>query len=85
MTDGAIRDTLLDLAARRAEGATFCPSEAARQLAKDWRPLMPRIREVAAALIGEGALRCTQGGAVVDPLNAKGPIRLARAPGKGRA
>jgi hypothetical protein len=46
-------------------------------LADDWRPLMPEVRRVAAAL----GLRATQGGVRVDPLTARGPIRLAQDPG----
>ncbi|WP_395740740.1 DUF3253 domain-containing protein [Prosthecobacter sp.] len=74
-----IRECLLRLAASRSEGATYCPSEAARQLSGEWRPLMPRVREVAAELVDEGLLVCTQKGEPADPVAARGPIRLARA------
>ncbi|WP_395753096.1 DUF3253 domain-containing protein [Prosthecobacter sp.] len=74
----AIRECLLRLAAGRSEGATYCPSEAARQLSREWRPPMQRVREVAAELVDEGLLVCTQKGVVADPVAAKGPIRLAR-------
>ena len=77
IADEAIRDMLLRSAARRAEGATFCPSEVARALHKDWRPLMPEVRRVAAALCDEGRLRCTQKGAPAHPLTARGAIRFA--------
>lgn len=53
----SIRECLLRLAAGRSEGATFCPSEAARQLSRDWRPLMPPVREAAAVLAARGAIR----------------------------
>ncbi|MEO0665504.1 MAG: DUF3253 domain-containing protein, partial [Pseudomonadota bacterium] len=43
-TDEEIRAALLSLAAARAP-KTFCPSEVARALADDWRPLMTRVRE----------------------------------------
>ena len=76
LTDAAIRQALLDLAAERRH-ATFCPSEAARRLAGDWRPLMPRVRAVAADLIGENRLRCLQNGRTVDIQAARGPIRLS--------
>jgi Protein of unknown function (DUF3253) len=78
ITAEAIRAKLLDLASRRSEGATFCPSEAARGLSKDWRPLMPRVREVAAELVGDGQLICTQRGPPAHPLTTRGAIRLAR-------
>lgn len=72
MTDDRIAEVLMDLAQRRGRGATFCPSEAARELADDWRPLMPAVRRVAATL----PLDATQRGAVVDAAGACGPIRL---------
>jgi hypothetical protein len=72
VTDDRIAEVLMDLAHRRGRGATFCPSEAARELSADWRPLMPEVRRVAATL----RLRATQRGRPVDPLTATGPIRL---------
>ncbi|MEO0943480.1 MAG: DUF3253 domain-containing protein [Pseudomonadota bacterium] len=74
MTDEEIATVLLTLAAERAP-KTFCPSEAARRLSDDWRPLMPEVRRIAATL----NLVATQKGVPVDPLEARGPIRL-RAP-----
>ncbi|WP_245904274.1 DUF3253 domain-containing protein [Roseicyclus mahoneyensis] len=66
----------MDLAQQRGAGASFCPSEAARALSDDWRPLMPEVRRVAAGL----PLVATQKGAPVDPMTARGPIRLRLAP-----
>ncbi|MEM6891589.1 MAG: DUF3253 domain-containing protein [Pseudomonadota bacterium] len=61
------------LAEARGPRRTFCPSDAARRLApEDWRPLMPRVRRVAADL----PLCATQKGQIVDVLTARGPIRL---------
>jgi hypothetical protein len=74
-SDEAIATALLHLAGSRR--GTFCPSEAARALAPDWRPLMPEVRRVAAALVSEGHLVATQGGRAVEPATARGPIRLA--------
>ncbi|MEO1704347.1 MAG: DUF3253 domain-containing protein, partial [Pseudomonadota bacterium] len=71
-TDREIRAALLSLATARAP-KTFCPSEVARALADDWRPLMPRVRELARA---EGLI-ATQRGAPVDAVTARGPIRLS--------
>ncbi|MBS0126306.1 DUF3253 domain-containing protein [Thetidibacter halocola] len=71
--DTTIAACLMALAAERGSARSFCPSEAARRLATDWRPLMPEIRRVAATL----PLRATQKGAPVDPLTARGPIRLS--------
>lgn len=62
----------MDLAHRRGRGGTFRPSEAARALADDWRPLMPEVQRVAATV----PLRATRKGVEVDPAAAKGPIRL---------
>ncbi|MGR3540416.1 MAG: DUF3253 domain-containing protein [Hasllibacter sp.] len=75
-----VRAVLTALADER-RGRSFCPSEAARRLAADWRPLMPAVRAEAAALAREGRLVATQGGAEVDAEAAKGPIRLASAEG----
>lgn len=72
-TDAAIAMTLLDLALRRGREKTFCPSEAARALSPDWRPLMPRIRAIAAT---HPDVETVQKGQPVDPLTARGPIRL---------
>jgi hypothetical protein len=73
-----IEKTLLAMAKARPE-ASFCPSEAARALApEDWRPLMPRVREVAGRLQRDGRIRATQKGRAVDALAAQGPIRLSR-------
>jgi hypothetical protein len=72
VTDDRIAEVLMDLAHRRGRGATFCPSEAARALSADWRPLMPLVRRVAGGL----PLRATQKGKTVDPTTARGPIRL---------
>ncbi|WP_317057227.1 MULTISPECIES: DUF3253 domain-containing protein [Roseovarius] len=76
MTDDDIADVLMDLARERGVHKTLCPSEAARRLALDWRPLMPRIRQVAAAL----PLHVTQKGEEIDISTAKGAIRLSLGP-----
>jgi hypothetical protein len=77
--DTPLRQLLLDLARERAQGATFCPSEVARRAAADWRPLMPRVRELAAELVASGELICTQRGEPAHPLTTRGAIRLAAA------
>jgi len=76
IADAAIADAILDLAHRRGIGKTFCPSEVARALSTDWRPLMPKVRAVAATL----PIFATQKGVAVDPIAAKGPIRLGLKP-----
>lgn len=78
MKEDRIRALLLQLAEERAPAATFCPSDAARRLADDWRPLMSEVRDVAAALVEEGVLVCTQKGKAAHPLTTKGAIRLGK-------
>ena len=70
--------TILDLLAQRGAGATICPSEAARAVAQDaaWRPLMEPARQAARRLVARGEVVTTQGGRVVDPSTARGPIRI---------
>ena len=76
MTDAQIERTILDLLARRAPGKTICPSDAARALDDDFRPLMDPVRRVARALVARGELEVTQSGRVVDIDTARGAIRL---------
>ncbi|MEL6840290.1 MAG: DUF3253 domain-containing protein [Pseudomonadota bacterium] len=76
MDRDAVAVAVLERAAQLRPGTTFCPSEVARRLADDWRPLMPLVREVAADM---PEIIATQKGVPVDPLLAKGPIRLGRA------
>lgn len=69
----------------RAPGDSICPSEVARSLQGqegEWRALMPRVRDVAKHLAGEGCLVITQRDAVLDPqMPFRGPVRLKRGPG----
>lgn len=77
MSDDRLADTILELLAQRRPGSSICPSEVARAEAPDdWRPLMPRVRTVAARLADAGRIEVTQGGAVVDITTAHGPVRL---------
>lgn len=66
--------------AARGVGKTICPSEVARALEEDWRPLMPEVRAVATAMAARGEIVVTQKGRAVDGLMAKGPIRLGSCP-----
>ena len=79
----SVERTILELLARRAPGRTICPSEAARALATDWRPLMPVVREHAYRMADEGRLEITQSGEVVDGRTARGAIRLRLPPTSG--
>jgi hypothetical protein len=68
-----VRAAILDLALQRGREKSLCPSEIAKALAPDWRALMPEVRAAAA---GMPEIIATQGGAEVDPVTARGPIRL---------
>lgn len=79
-TDAQLREALLAKARARRLGTTFCPSEVARDLAADWRPLMEPLREVARELARAGQLRVTQKGEILDAEAPwRGPIRLSLA------
>jgi Protein of unknown function (DUF3253) len=82
VSDDDIAQEIVRQLLRRAADSSICPSEVARALQSDeaaWRALMPRVREVAAAMRHAGRLRITRGG--VDVSNEelhRGAIRLAR-------
>ncbi|CAA9288102.1 MAG: Uncharacterized protein RSP_6119 [uncultured Corynebacteriales bacterium] len=79
-TDAELERTVLALLAGRRAGATICPSEAARAVGgAGWRELMEPARAAARRLVAAGEVEITQGGRVVDPSTAKGPIRVRRA------
>lgn len=88
--DRDLEAAILDLL--DARNGTICPSEAARHVAgahvtagKDgpaddeaWRELMEPARQAARRLVARDEVEITQGGHVVDPSTAKGPIRIRR-------
>ena len=76
-SDAEIAEAIRDLLLKRGAGKTICPSEAARSLRSEWRPLMPDVRRVAAGLPD---IVATQKGAPVYPAQARGPIRLGFLP-----
>jgi hypothetical protein len=72
--------TILELLAARAATSTICPSDAARAVGDDnWRDLMEPARRAARRLVEAGEVQITQGGSVVDPATARGPIRIRKA------
>jgi len=79
--DESLEEAIRSLLLERELGASICPSEAARRVAgdEDWQRLMEPARAAARRLVARGLIEVTQRGAVVDPSNAKGPIRLRRA------
>jgi hypothetical protein len=73
VSDADIRRQILALLTEREPGKTICPSDAARALAQDWRPLLEPVRKVARAM---SEVEITQKGEPVDPDTARGPVRL---------
>lgn len=80
--DRALEDSIRSLLEKRAATATICPSDAARDVytgeGDGWRELMEPARRAARRLVAAGEVDITQGGSVVDPSTAKGPIRIRR-------
>ncbi len=74
--DVALEQALVALIARPG---SVCPSEAARAVDPEgWRELMEPARAAARRLVAAGQAEITQGGVVIDPSKAKGPIRVRR-------
>ena len=72
-------DAILALLAERADGASICPSEAARRLAGargDWRAQMDAVHAAADALLDTGAISLSWKG--VPKQKRRGPYRIAR-------
>jgi len=75
--DAALEAKILELLGQRAQGATICPSDAARAVdPNDWRDLMEPARRAARRLVAAGTVDITQGGKVIDASTARGPIRI---------
>ena len=80
-TDRALEAAILSLLAERGRDKTICPSEAAKLVGgqadrHDWQTLMEPARAAARRLVAARSIVITQGGAIIDPSTAKGPIRL---------
>jgi hypothetical protein len=77
--DRQLETIILELLAARAATSTICPSDAARAVGdENWRDLMEPARMAARRLVDAGEVEITQGGSVVDPATAKGPIRIRK-------
>ena len=77
-TDRRLEASIRSLLSTRT--GTICPSDAARAVGTEdgWRDLMEPARRAARRLVAAGEVQITQGGRVVDPSTAKGPIRIRR-------
>lgn len=72
-------EAILALLGERAEGATICPSEAARRLAGpqgDWRAEMERIHTATDTLVEQGTIALSWKGETKQ--KRRGPYRIAR-------
>ena len=81
MTDGDARAATLALLAERLAGATICPSEVARRLARAqghsaWRAEMAAVHAAVDRLLSDGAVRLSWQGAALA--RRDGPYRIAR-------
>lgn len=74
--DDSLEAAILELLRERDKGKTICPSEAARAVSDEWRPLMDRTRSAAQRLVARGVIDIVQKGEVVTLATARGPIRL---------
>jgi hypothetical protein len=70
---------ILTLLGERSEGASICPSEAARLVAGprgDWRAEMDAVHAAADALLGQGTIALSWKGMAQQ--KRRGPYRIAR-------
>jgi hypothetical protein len=73
---GRFETTILHMAAERGERASFCPSEVARALSDEWRPLLTHVRAAARRLAEQGRIDILRHGKPIMPAEMKGVIRL---------
>lgn len=85
-TDAQLEIAICELLLERADGATICPSEAARRVmahgggaGERWRELLEPTRAAGRRLAAAGAVVFTQAGEVVDPDAVRGAVRIRRA------
>ncbi|MFG1643294.1 DUF3253 domain-containing protein [Amycolatopsis sp. NPDC049252] len=72
-----LRAAILALATARGTDSSTCPSDAARAVAADWRPLMPEALKLARDLARGGQVELSQRGEPLDPDGRwRGPIRI---------
>ena len=78
----AIAAEILRLTGERGPDSSICPSEVARTLEADWRPLLTAVRTVAVRLSEAGRIDILRKGQPVSGGAVRGVIRL-RAKGPG--
>jgi hypothetical protein len=61
---------------RRGASKTICPSDVLPAEQKQAKEIMEEVRKAARRLVAQGKIVIMQGGSIVDPSTAKGPIRL---------
>jgi hypothetical protein len=77
--DIELEDTVEALVEAHADSASVAPSEAAKAVGgAGWEELVEPARNAARRLVAAGRAEITQGGQVIDPDHAKGPIKVRR-------
>ena len=77
--DLELEDTLLALVASHPDPGSVDPAEASKAVGgADWEELVEPARNAARRLVAAGRAEIIQGGRVIDPDHAKGPIRVRR-------
>lgn len=77
MTDARqIEAEILAQTLARGSEKSICPSEVARSLAEEWRPLMGVVRQAAVRLAQAGQIEILRKGKPIDPAATHGVIRL---------
>ncbi|THA24058.1 DUF3253 domain-containing protein [Streptomyces sp. RKND-216] len=78
--DQRLERAIVSLLQRRAETASICPSDAAREVyegdGEGWRALMEAARRAAWRLEAAGTVEVTQAGRPVTETEVRGPIRI---------
>ncbi|MFF9279796.1 DUF3253 domain-containing protein [Streptomyces griseosporeus] len=80
--DRQLETAITRLLDRRADTASICPSDVAREVYDGdddgWRALMEPVRRAAWRLLAAGEVEVTQGGQPVMETEARGPLRIRR-------
>lgn len=80
--EAAIAAEIMRLTDERGAGGSICPSEVARAIAPEWRPLLGAVRRAAIRLSEAGRIDILRKGQPVTGEAVRGVIRL-RAKGDG--